>query len=36
MWSSLKGGEQFMCELRSFLANGFGFCWHAIDVANLR
>ena len=36
MWSSLKGGEQFRCELRSFVGNGFGFCRQAIDVANLR
>ena len=34
MWSSLKGGEQFMCELRRFFGNGFVFGWHAIDVAN--
>ena len=35
MWSSLKGGEQFMCEPRSFFGEYFfGFLRHVNDVAN--
>ena len=34
MWSSLKGGEQFMCEPRKFFCECFWFLWHVSDVAN--
>ena len=35
MWSSLKGGEQFMCEPRSLFGEDFfWFLWHVNDVAN--
>ena len=34
MWSSLKGGEQFMCEPRIFFCECFWFLWHVSDVAN--